>query len=375
MCIEKGSEQKIGKAIKKNMKYVLNIGFIVLICWLTFRLLFSGQEFSSILEDLHNADTRWIAVGLLLAFMFVAGESCIIYYMLRVLGQKTKFLRCLKYSFIGFFFSDITPSASGGQPAQMYYMKKDGVKIGFSTLIMLLITIAYKAVLVILGLIFLIFNYSLVADHVGKMWWLLILGFALNIAFIAVLAAVFVKPVWARKAGIKIVNLLTNIKIIKSKNNQKYIEKITRICDTYTIGADYIKNNLHTVVNVFLITAVQRLSLFAITWIVYKSYGLSGYGILPVIALQTMIGISVEMLPLPGAAGIIEGCFMIMFDRIFGKELVRPALLLSRGMSFYAVLIAGGLVTFASHIIIMRRDKQIYADEGLMKTTGNEKKG
>ncbi|MDO4945727.1 MAG: lysylphosphatidylglycerol synthase transmembrane domain-containing protein [Ruminococcus sp.] len=357
------------------MKYVLNIGFIVLICWLTFRLLFSGQEFSSILEDLHNADTRWIAVGLLLAFMFVAGESCIIYYMLRVLGQKTKFLRCLKYSFIGFFFSDITPSASGGQPAQMYYMKKDGVKIGFSTLIMLLITIAYKAVLVILGLIFLIFNYSLVADHVGKMWWLLILGFALNIAFIAVLAAVFVKPVWARKAGIKIVNLLTNIKIIKSKNNQKYIEKITRICDTYTIGADYIKNNLHTVVNVFLITAVQRLSLFAITWIVYKSYGLSGYGILPVIALQTMIGISVEMLPLPGAAGITEGCFMIMFDRIFGKELMRPALLLSRGMSFYAVLIAGGLVTFASHIIIMRRDKQIYADEGLMKTMGNEKKG
>lgn len=357
------------------MKYVLNIGFIVLICWLTFRLLFSGQEFSSILEDLHNADIRWLAVGLLLAFMFVAGESCIIYYMLRVLGQKTKFLRCLKYSFIGFFFSDITPSASGGQPAQMYYMKKDGVKIGFSTLIMLLITIAYKAVLVILGLIFLIFNYSLVTDHVGKMGWLLILGFALNIAFIAVLAAVFVKPVWARKAGIKIVNLLTNIKIIKSKNNQRYIEKITRICDTYTIGADYIKNNLHTVVNVFLITAVQRLSLFAITWIVYKSYGLSGYGILPVIALQTMIGISVEMLPLPGAAGITEGCFMIMFDRIFGKELVRPALLLSRGMSFYAVLIAGGLVTFASHIIVMRRDKKIYAGEGLINTTENEKKG
>lgn len=349
------------------MKYVLNIGFIVLICWLTFRLLFSGQEFSAILEDLHNADPRWLAVGLLFAFIFVAGESSIIYYMLRVLGQKTKFLRCLKYSFIGFFFSYITPSASGGQPAQMYYMKKDGTKIGFSTLIMLLITIAYKAVLVILGLVFLVFNYSFIADHVGKMRWLLVLGFVLNIAFIAVLAAVFVKPVWARKAGIRIVNLLTNIKVIKAKNNQKYIEKITRICDNYTIGADYIKNNLHTVVNVFLITTVQRLSLFAITWIVYKSYGLNGYGILPVIALQTMIGISVEMLPLPGAAGITEGCFMIMFDRIFGKGLVKPALLLSRGMSFYAVLIVGGLVTLASHIVMLKSDKKIYAEEASAK--------
>ncbi len=371
----KGSEQKIGQALKKNMKYVLNIGFIVLICWLTFRLLFSGQEFSAILEDLHNADPRWLIMGLLLAFMFVAGESSIIYYMLRVLGQKTRFFRCLKYSFIGFFFSYITPSSSGGQPAQMYYMKKDGVKIGFSTLIMLVITIAYKAVLIILGLVFLIFNCSLIADHVGKMGWLLAVGFVLNIAFIIVLAAVFVKPVWARKAGIKIVNLLTYIKIVKLKNNQRYIEKITRICDTYTIGAEYIKNNLHTVVNVFLITTVQRLSLFTITWIVYKSYGLSGYGILSVIALQTMIGISVEMLPLPGAAGITEGCFMVIFDRIFGKELVSPALLLSRGMSFYAVLIAGGLVTFAAHIIILKRDKKIYADDSSAGIAQDKKKG
>lgn len=356
------------------MKYVLNIGFIVLICWLTFRLLFSGQEFSSILDDLHNADPKWLAVGLLCAFMFVAGESSIIYYMLRVLGQKTKFFRCLKYSFVGFFFSYITPSASGGQPVQMYYMKKDGVKIGFSTLIMLLITIAYKAVLVIMGLVFLIFNYSFISDHVGKMWWLPAVGFVLNISFISVLAAVFVKPAWARKAGIKIVNLLTNIRVINPKKNQKYIEKVTRVCDTYTIGAEYIKNNLHTVVNVFLITTVQRLSLFAITWIVYKSYGLSGYGIISVIALQTMIGISVEMLPLPGAAGITEGCFMLMFDRIFGSELVKPALLLSRGMSFYAVLIVGGIVTLVTHIVMLRRDKKIYAADSTADRTNGKRK-
>lgn len=97
------------------------------------------------------------------------------------------------------FFSCITPSASGGQPAQMYYMKKDGIKIGFSTLIMLIITIAFKAVQVLLAVAFLLFNFGFIKLHVGQLWWLLLIGFILNIAYIAGLVFIFYKPLWARK--------------------------------------------------------------------------------------------------------------------------------------------------------------------------------
>ena len=113
-------------------------------------------------------------------------------------------------------------------------------------------------------------------------------------------------PAWnfvGRKMGIKLINLLTRIRILKEKNNEKYINKIKRICDNYMIGSEYIKSNVHTVINIFLITLVQRMFLLAVTWIVYKSYGLSGTGFWNIIALQTMIGVAVEMLPLPGAAG------------------------------------------------------------------------
>lgn len=104
--------------IKKNLKYVLNIFFIVVIGWLTVRLLFRGEEFSDIVTDLHLAKKSWLAVGAVCVFCYVAGESVIIKYMLRLFEVKTPFRRCLKYSFIGFFFSCITPSASGGQPAR-----------------------------------------------------------------------------------------------------------------------------------------------------------------------------------------------------------------------------------------------------------------
>ncbi|WP_295211947.1 lysylphosphatidylglycerol synthase transmembrane domain-containing protein [Ruminococcus sp.] len=344
--------------IKKNLKYVLNVLFIALIGWLTVRLLFKGEEFSDIIKDLHLAKKSWLALGTVFVFCYVAGESVIIKYMLRLFDVKTPFHRCLKYSFIGFFFSCITPSASGGQPAQMYYMKKDDIKIGFSTLIMLMITIAFKGVQVLVGVIFLLFNYSFVKVHIGRLWWLLLVGFLLNIAYIVGLVFIFFKPLWARKMGIKFINFLTRLKILKQKNNEKYINKLKRICDNYIVGAEYIKNNVHTVVNIFAITLVQRMFLLSVTWIVYRSYGLSSTGYIGIVALQTMIGIAVEMLPLPGAAGVTEGCFTYMFMDIFSKDLVKPAMLLSRGLSFYFLLFMSAAVTFVAHFMVMRKDKK-----------------
>nr|WP_295151848.1 lysylphosphatidylglycerol synthase transmembrane domain-containing protein [uncultured Ruminococcus sp.] len=345
--------------MKKYFKYILDVGFIGVIMILTYRMLFSGQEISEILDDLKDADNRWLLGGLVLTFCFVAGESCIIHYMLKVCKQKVSFLSCLKYSFIGFFFSYITPSSSGGQPAQMYYMKKDGVKIGFSTLIMLLVTIAYKSVLVLLGLVLLIFNFDAVSMYGDRLGWLLALGFVLNVAFISGLAFLVARPDWARRAGITILNKLTDWKIVKEKNHDKALDKISRICDSYAIGSSYLKENAGVAVKVFVMTLVQRLCLFSVTWVVYKAYGLSGVSFIDIVTMQIMIAVAVEMLPLPGAAGATEASFILVYENIFGSELVKSALLLSRGLTFYAVLIVGGLITFIAHIKVMRSDKQL----------------
>lgn len=335
------------------------MAFIGVIMWLTYRLLFSGQEISEIAKDLQEADTAWLVLGLVLVFCFVAGESCIIHYTLRVCKQKVPFLSCLKYSFIGFFFSYITPSSSGGQPAQMYYMKKDGVKIGFSTLVMLLVTIAYKSVLVLMGLVLLIFNFDAVFTYGDRLGWLLTIGFVLNCAFIAGLGFVVTKPDWARRAGISILNKLTDWKIVKENKHGKWVEKINRICDTYVIGSSYVKENAVVVAKVFGMTLIQRLCLFAVTWVVYKAYGLTGVSFTDIVTMQVMIAIAVEMLPLPGSAGATEASFLVVFEKIFGEGLVKPALLLSRGLTFYAVLIAGGIVTLIAHIKVMRSDKRL----------------
>ena len=336
----------------------MDIGLILVITFFTLHLIFREQELPEIIHDLKGADPRWIFFGACAAVSVVAGESLIIHYMLRVLDQKTSFLKCLKYSFIGFFFCYITPSSTGGQPMQMYHMKKDKIKIGYSTLIMLMITIAYKSVLVLMALGFLAFNFDTVAQHAGDMKWLIVLGFVLNMSFISALILVFIKPIWARAIGIRTVDILTKLRVMKRRHKEKYTEKIIRICDTYAMGADYIKRNLWVVLNVFLITAAQRICLASITWIVYRAYGIGSTSFVDILTLQIMIGVAVEMLPLPGAAGITEGCFLLAFTDIFGLELVKPALLISRGLTFYLILLLGGIVVFTVYCAGIKKDRK-----------------
>ena len=341
--------------INKKLKYGLNILFIAVVAYLTVRLLFNNRELSEIMCELHRADKLWLAFGCVCTFCFIAGESVIIKYMLWLFKEKVPFLRCLKYSFIGFFYSYITPSSSGGQPAQMVYMKKDGIYYGYSSLIMLVVAVVYKAVLVLLGLFFYIFYHGYVVDHVGDYMWLVYVGFFLNLAYIALLLIVCLKPLWSRKMAIKLINLLTRIHLLNQKNNEKYIAKVTRIFDNYVKASKYISDNLRSLFTITWLTILQRLALFMLTWIVYRSYGLSGASFMEIVALQVMIGVAVEMLPLPGAAGITEACFIAFFTGVFSDELISPAILLNRGISFYAVIIIGGLVTLGTHLLNIKR--------------------
>ncbi len=92
----------------------------------------------------------------------------IIHYMMTSLGKKTKLHQCIRYSFIGFFYSCITPSASGGQPAQIYYMSKDGLDVSVSTLVLMIVTITYKAVLVLVGFVVLLFMGPVTLAYMGS---------------------------------------------------------------------------------------------------------------------------------------------------------------------------------------------------------------
>lgn len=90
-----------------------------------------------------TADWRVLLLGLPLMALFICCEAGATHSTLRALGCSQPFRRCVSYSCTGFFFSTVTPSATGGQPAQVCAMRRDGVPAASGALDMLLVTIGY----------------------------------------------------------------------------------------------------------------------------------------------------------------------------------------------------------------------------------------
>ena len=54
--------------------------------------------------------------------------------------------------------------------------------------------------------------------------------------------------------------------------------------------------------------------------------------------------------------GISEGLFLSIFRRIFTGGLLYPAMLLSRGISYYALLLISAAMTGVAHLTIKQKE-------------------
>ena len=133
-------------------KIIGNGIFLIVVFLLTIYGVFHGEDLGKLSAAIRGSDIKWLVPGVVFVVLFIWGESVIIWYMMRTFGIFLKKRICFLFSSIGFFFSCITPSASGGQPMQIYYMKKEKIPIPVSTVILMVVTITYKLVLVVIFL-------------------------------------------------------------------------------------------------------------------------------------------------------------------------------------------------------------------------------
>ena len=306
---------------------------------------FHGEDLRGMKEAMLDCEPLLLIPAILCVFIFIFGESIIIWYLMRSFGIKVKEGVCFLFSSIGFFFSCVTPSASGGQPMQIYYMKKYKIPVTLSAVILLIVTITYKLVLVVLGIGMLIFGGSFRDQYLTDILPVFYLGIFLNVVCVAGMILLLFHPSLARRGAYAGIHLLERMHILKHRDNR--LAGLEASMDNYHEAAAYIKEHHLMIVHVFVITFLQRLALFAVPCFVYKAFHLSGTSWTTILGLQASISISVDMLPLPGGMGISEKLFELIFDRVFG-ELILPGMVLSRGLGYYSELLISAIFTLVA---------------------------
>ena len=339
-----------------KVKRILSALFIVLSVAVVFVVAFGNPELGNAWEALCSLHPLWIA-GLLLcwaAYAFFDGLGT--WFCLRKQGYPLGLGTVLNITLLGFYYSNITPGASGGQPMQVNSMRKAGVPVGNGTSAVTIRLISNQFMVSLLSLVFLLCNRAFVRQQLGGAIWFVRIGWVVNFAVVPlVLLTVFRRPLIHRLAA-WLIGLGAKLRLIRDR--EAAVRRTEGVLDTYQ---DAFRNLLHSPGQLLVQCLCSTASLLALTGsivFVYHAFGLSGTPWYHLLTLGLLLFISASYTPLPGAGGAQEGGFMYYFRGLFrlsaSRDFITLALLIWRFFTYYLFLFVG-VVTLLAEKWLLRR--------------------
>lgn len=327
---------------KKSKKIFINLLIFILLIIFTFSLVLKDQDVTEILKISATVKKQYILIAMFAMGVFIACESINIGRILKELGEKSKFISNVRYTLIGFFFSAITPAASGGQPMEIYYMHKDNISVAHSTLALLMQLCSIQIVTITVGIISAVLHFEVLKSG---LIYLLILGIILNSSALMLL----IIAIFSKKLSEGLIKFVVKIlKFFRIRNIEKKQEKLEKELESYQTSAKYIKEHRILMLKTVLTTAVQMLAYYTVPYWIYLAFGLNNSNIFDILTLQAVLYATVSGIPSPGSVGVSEGGFLGIFRNAFPETVISSAMLLSRGVNFYLLILISAIVVVIS---------------------------
>ena len=362
-------KKKNREAMFSARKQILNIGFVVLILVVTFIFLFNSlSDFNdpgSYKEFLRT--TRWwmLPLGLVFLVLSVLCEARNLGMILKLIGHRKSVKECTVYASSDLYFSAITPSATGGQPAAAYYMTKDGVPLSQSSAILVLNVSIYTLGLLVIGLLALFIRPDFYTGFDGKerlCFWLG-LGFH-GLLILACLLFMFSKRT-VLLVGTLVIRLLSALHIFKDRDAKLAAYRAS--IANYRACVQIIRENPAIIFRLLFYSVMQRVLLMPITYLTFLACGIE-VGFVDTMVMQAYCTVGASAIPLPGAVGISETLFVDMFSAFPAftgqTSLLMYVMILSRSVSGYLAIVFCGYITMSHHIRSIVRAGRTDAETG-----------
>lgn len=289
-----------------------------------------------------TANIWWLIFAVFLMCLYWLLESVILHIPLKFFHPEQVFKETLRTSMLGQFFNCITPSTTGGQPIQAFYLGKTGVSVGKASSALLMKFIIYQiALTVYTAVIVLFFPHSLTESSAFK--YLFIIGFIVNLVIAFILVSSGLMKSIPKKIVRGIITLLSKLRIVKDKDKQ--FERADREIDAFNGSFKLIIQKKGILLFLTFLSILQLTSFFLIPYAIYKAFGLIGTSWLTMIAASSFVTVASAFIPLPGGSGGAELGFVSFFGKYFSQNTVGLALLLWRLITFYLPIGIGIVLT------------------------------
>lgn len=316
----------------------------------------SGLSLSELWTNIKNSSPLWLipAVLCMIGFIFFEGRSLVL--ILRTLGYPAKKRRGFLYASADIYFSSITPSATGGQPASAYFMYKDGVSAIEVTVSLILNLTMYTLALVTLGFFTLIFFPGIFLEFNTASKVMILIGILVMI----LLAIFFIILLKKQSLVLKIGNIIISIlhKLYIKNLAERFKTKLDTAIENYNECVITLAGKKKLLVKTYLLNLLQRASQILVTMFCYFAmHGNLANG-LRVFATQTYIVLGSNFIPVPGAVGISEFMMFFGYMMLMNEESACSLAILSRGISFYTCGIISIFTVILGYLMIFYRHRK-----------------
>ena len=143
----------------KKKKNSLNVLLIFILIGITCVYFYFNFDLREIAEGIAKANFPVLCIGFFAALIYFYCYGWFARVTLKPFGTKIPVLHGLLYAATDFYYSALTPSATGGQPLVIYHMTRDGIPTSQASFFTFFHTAVYKIVLILFNIIALFRKY------------------------------------------------------------------------------------------------------------------------------------------------------------------------------------------------------------------------
>lgn len=323
-------------------KYKINIVILIIISFIVMYFALK-DDFNTTIKYLATVNLLWIGVGILAFVLYLIFQSLSLYIFMKGVDKNYKFKDTILLILSAQFFNAITPFSSGGQPFQMYLMKKQGIKLTDSGNVLLQNFIAQQLSIIIMGTFSIVINkvFNIIPQD-NMLRKIVVIGYIINITVLLILFMLSYAKKTNTELFNKILNFIFKFKFIRNKNDLK--EKLLNKIDEFYEGSAYFKKNIRKLFRATLYNIIGLVFYYVIPLFVFFSIGeVSSITVLESIVCSGYTYLIGSFVPIPGGTGGLEYGFIQFFQGFTVGATLSACMILWRFITYYFGMIIGAV--------------------------------
>lgn len=301
-----------------------------------------------------RARVPWVLCAVLCMLSYIVLEGEAVRAACRGFGCSVKPLSGFVYSASDIYFSAITPSATGGQPASAYFMIRDGVPPLTATVALIANLAMYTLSLIVLGALTLLTHPGVFAAFGGLSRALIVGGFVIQAALLVFFVLLLLHPTLLARLSAVGLHLLCRLRILRHEERRQ--ESLAAHMRDYTSYARQIREHPVAMVKTFLLNLLQRASVISVPFFLSLASGGGLARAARVWAVQCCAVLGSNIVPIPGAMGVSDYMMLDGFADLIPLTDLVDFELLSRAISFYVCVLLAGSVTLVKYLTLKKRE-------------------